>query len=229
MIALVKKQEAAGEEKGEDLSIGSVVMDLYDNFNKCDARGTAACFTEDVVYEDLLLGSSTLIESRADFEDVIKSHPVFLTRRVCTGLRLDPPEFAIVVDNISEDLARGNLGVEWHVELNGEPLILGRGLSFFRVCSKTGKIRNAVDIAEAPWRAIGLVFAPFLRGFRAAFFPRRALALGAKPVRVEQIQRDFLGVVLAVFFLFIVADKNALDTIRDAIDEFDDLRDSLPF
>ena len=33
------------------------------------------------------------------------------------------------------------------------------------VCTETGKIKRVVDIAEAPWRVIGLIALPFITAF----------------------------------------------------------------
>jgi len=205
----------------EACSIGCVVEELYDMFNRCDANGTAACFVEDVVYEDLLLGSSTIVESREDFRKLIQSHPVFLGYRACKAAGLPPPDVRVVVDGISEDLARRTVGVEWHVEVNGDPLGLGRGISFFRICPTTGLIKRAVDIAEAPWRVIGLLVAPILQAFKVA--DRVLSQLLVPPVVV------FGAALLPVVVLCIVfLDKPTMDGLRADIDWLADYRETLP-
>ncbi|CAK0789344.1 unnamed protein product [Prorocentrum cordatum] len=110
----------------------SIAELLYDRFSNCDAEGVAACLTDDVRYEDLLLGGSTLATSRDDIRELIKTHPVFVYRGACDFLGVRPPQITIKVDGISEDQDRGSVGVEWHVEVDGEPLALGRGISFLR-------------------------------------------------------------------------------------------------
>jgi len=205
----------------EACSIGCVVEELYDMFNRCDANGTAACFVEDVVYEDLLLGSSTIVESREDFRQLIQSHPVFFACRTCEALGLPRPDVRVVVDGISEDLGRLTVGVEWHVEVNGAPLGLGRGISFFRICSTTGLIRRAVDIAEAPWRVIGLLVAPLAQALKVA--DRVLSQLLVPPLVVSS------AALLPVFVLFVIfLDKPTMDGLRADIDWLDDYRETLP-
>ncbi|CAK9067733.1 unnamed protein product [Durusdinium trenchii] len=193
--------------------LGAVVRQLYASFNQCDADRTAACFTEDVVYEDLLLGNSTIVQSRAEFLELIRTHPVFVSARACGMLGLPPLDIKVEVDNISEDTLRSTVGVEWHVEVSGQPLVLGRGLSFMKICRKTGLIAKATDIAEAPWRAIGLVLSPFARGIRD----------------VSRLLRDwsFSSAITVVLFAVLFLDRSSLDMLRDDIDTLDDFRNRL--
>lgn len=193
--------------------IGCIVEELYNNFNRCDADGTAACFTEDVVYEDLILGGSTIVESREDFRELIKTHPVFVGRSVCDKLQIPPVDIQVVVDSIAEDPVRRTIGVEWHVEVSGEPLALGRGLSHMRICPKTGLIQRAVDLVEAPWRAIGLGIAPFARSIRG---------LARLSNYAELIST--VGILLG---LLIFSDRRAMDEIRKDVDSLANFRDSL--
>mmetsp|Transcript_171751 Transcript_171751/g.550504 ORF Transcript_171751/g.550504 Transcript_171751/m.550504 type:complete len:439 (-) Transcript_171751:138-1454(-) len=202
--------------------IGRIVESLYDNFNRCDVDGTAACFTHDVVYEDLLLGNSTIVESREDFRELIGTHPVFVGRNICLSLGLPPPEVAVCVDAISEDPILYTVGVEWHVEVGGEPLALGRGLSFMKICPRTGLIRQAVDIAEAPWRAVGLVIAPFARGLRE--FSRLVAGLFLPPV---MIMAFWVFVLTGLALAFV--DKGTLNSLRADIDSLDDFREGLDY
>mmetsp|Transcript_101823 Transcript_101823/g.287232 ORF Transcript_101823/g.287232 Transcript_101823/m.287232 type:complete len:408 (+) Transcript_101823:41-1264(+) len=210
---------AAGPTHGRTAGIGRIVYHLYDNFNRCDVDGTAECFTEDVVYEDLLLGNSTIVESREDFREVIGTHPVFLWRTFCTSSRLPITDIAVRVDSIAEDAARGTVGVEWHVEVDGRPLAMGRGLSFMRICSRTGLIEHAVDIAEAPWRAVGLVVAPFARGLRMA--ARLWTSIITPSLMVS------LGTLTLFGPLLLFLDKRTMDEIRDYVDNIDDFRGRL--
>lgn len=193
--------------------LGDVVKRLYSSFNKCDANGTADCFTEDVVYEDLLLGNSTIVQSREEFRELIRTHPVFVTAQACALLGLPPLDCKVEVDSISEDTTRNTVGVEWHVEVSGQPLLLGRGLSFMKICPKTGLIAKATDIAEAPWRAIGLFLAPFARSIRD----------------ISRLLRDwsFSSVIAVVLCAVLFLDRSSLDMLRDDIDTIDDFRNQL--
>lgn len=200
-------------EHHEPPELGAVVRQLYASFNQCDAHRTAACFTEDVVYEDLLLGNSTIVQSREEFFELIRTHPVFVSARACGMLGLPPLDIKVEVDNISEDMKRYTVGVEWHVEVGGQPLVLGRGLSFMKIDPKTGLIAKATDIAEAPWRAIGVILSPFARGIRD----------------FSRLLRDwsFSSVITVVLFAVLFMDQSSLDQLRDDIDTLDDFRKGL--
>eukprot|EP00929_Paragymnodinium_shiwhaense_P015528 TRINITY_DN123631_c0_g1_i1.p1 TRINITY_DN123631_c0_g1~~TRINITY_DN123631_c0_g1_i1.p1 ORF type:complete len:335 (-),score=53.50 TRINITY_DN123631_c0_g1_i1:279-1283(-) len=193
--------------------LGGIVEQLYASFNSCDADATAECFTEDVVYEDLLLGASTIVESREDFRELIQTHPVFVARRVCRAMQLRPMAIAVRVDSLAEDPAKGTVGVEWHVEVDGEPLSLGRGLSFMKICKRTGLIKRAVDLVEAPWRVVGLLLAPFARGLRELF---RLTAIGW-----------LTCYLLILTFAFVFIYRPAMHGLRTSIDAISDFRDSL--
>ncbi|OLP87149.1 hypothetical protein AK812_SmicGene31666 [Symbiodinium microadriaticum] len=195
------------------LPVSAVTLEGPRGFNKCDANGTADCFTEDVVYEDLLLGNSTIVQSREEFRELIRTHPVFVSAQACALLGLPPLDCKVKVDSISEDTTRNTVGVEWHVEVSGQPLLLGRGLSFMKICPKTGLIAKATDIAEAPWRAIGLFLAPFARSIRD----------------ISRLLRDwsFSSVIAVVLCAVLFLDRSSLDMLRDDIDTIDDFRNQL--
>jgi len=201
-------------------SIGRIVEKMYANFNACDVDGTADCFTKDVVYEDLLLGNSTIVESREDFRELIQTHPVFVAERACEALGLPPLDVAVRVDGLSEDLGRHSVGVEWHVEVGGRPLALGRGLSYMRICPRTGLIQRAVDIAEAPWRAVGLFIAPFARGIRG--LSRVLTQLLLPPVLISGSSTLLL---LSVALIFL--DRSFMHDLREGVDELDDFRETI--
>jgi len=210
-----------GTDRISARGLGQVVLRLYESFNQCDVDATTACFTEDVVYEDLLLGNSTIVKSREEFRELIATHPVFVSQRACRFLGLQAPDVAVRVDGISEDVARLAIGVEWHVEFDGKPIALGRGLSFMRICPRTGLIQRAVDIAEAPWRAIGFLVAPLAQGIRelSRLSPNFASTLLLSPLLV--------GWSSIAGFILVFSDKRAMDNLREHVDTLADLRDSL--
>jgi len=205
--------------------IGQVVEKLYDKFNACDADGTAECFTNDVVYEDLLLGSSTLVESREDFRELIQTHPVFVSKWLCDSLRLPAPDCAIRVDNISEDPDKSTVGVSWHVEVQGKPIAMGRGLSFMRICPETGLIERAVDIAEAPWRVVGFILSPFARTARQAARFGRVTNAAREPPAVAAAVVSALAPPALLFGVFL--DRDFLYSLREDINMLVAFRDSL--
>jgi len=156
-------------------SPGQTVRALYDAFNSRNVEKSGSLLAEDCIYEDLLLGPATVCRGRKAFESALRWHPAFLADTLARALprswsqRL--PKLILVIDSVAEDPLRGSVGVEWHVEteryemddstlvrITSEPFPLGRGLSHAKVNPKTGKIERVVDIAEAPWRVVGLVF-----------------------------------------------------------------------
>jgi len=145
----------------QKMSPGEAIRGLYAAFNARNATLASEFLTDDCLYEDLLLGPATICRGRKAFENALRLHPAFVMDYMGKNMPfLDLPDLQLVVDSVAEgDLA---VGVEWHVEVNRKPFPLGRGLSQARICSKTGKIKRVVDIAEAPWRVIGLITAPLL-------------------------------------------------------------------
>merc|ERR1719382_426143 len=89
-----------------------------------------------------------------------------------------------------------------------------------KVCRRTGLIQHAVDIAEAPWRAVGLVVAPFVRGFRMA--SRLISGLFLPPIFVSATT----GLPL-IGFLIVFLDRDFMASLRDDIDSLDEFREGL--
>jgi len=139
---------------------------LYDAFNARDGRAVADLLADDVVYEDLLLGESTICRGKAAFSGALEWHPAFVSKK----LNL-PFDLQLIVDKVACD-GEKSVGVEWHVEVDGKPFPLSRGLSLATTNSE-GKLERVVDIAEAPWRVVGLLIRPLLTAFGAG-----AAALG---------------------------------------------------
>ena len=137
----------------------SQIKALYAAFNARDADAVAALVAEDVVYEDLLLGASTVCRGRAAFARALSFHPAFLT----AALGLPMGRLELVVDDVACDSER-SVGVEWHVEIDSKPFPLSRGLSLATL-NDAGELQRVVDIAEAPWRVVGLAVRPFLSLF----------------------------------------------------------------
>jgi ketosteroid isomerase-like protein len=151
--------EAGPALEAERVRPRDAIRALYKAFNDRDAPRVASLLAEDVVYEDLLLGASTICRGRESFSQALAFHPAFLSAQL--GLPMGRLE--LVVDDVACDGER-SVGVEWHVELNGEPFPLSRGLSLATI-NAAGELERVVDIAEAPWRVVGLVVRPLLSIF----------------------------------------------------------------
>ena len=145
---------------------------LYDAFNARDGPAVAALLADDVVYEDLLLGESTICRGKAAFSGALEWHPAFVSKK----LNL-PFDLQLIVDKVACD-GEKSVGVEWHVEVDGKPFPLSRGLSLATTNSE-GKLERVVDIAEAPWRVVGLAIRPLLSLFGVGTAAIGAGSLGA--------------------------------------------------
>lgn len=142
------------------LTSGQAIRGLYDAFNARNATQAASFLDDDCIYEDLLLGPNTICRGKDAFTSVLKFHPAFVTSAIFSQLPFASglPALNLVVDSIAE--GDDTVGVEWHVEVGTTAFPLGRGLSQAKINPVTGKIIRVVDIAEAPWRVIGLLLAP---------------------------------------------------------------------
>jgi len=148
--------------EGQILRPAQAIKGLYAAFNARDAACAGSFLADDCVYEDLLLGPATVCRGKEAFMNALNFHPAFVSSRVFDGLPFADllPELTLEVDSIAE--GTDTVGVEWHVMCGSSDFPLGRGLSQARVCTTTGKIVRVVDIAEAPWRVIGLFALPFI-------------------------------------------------------------------
>ena len=153
--------------EGEVLTPSRAIKGLYAAFNARDAACVASFLTEECVYEDLLLGPATVCRGKRAFLNALRFHPAFVTSRLFSGLPFADllPDLTLEVDSIAEGV--DTVGVEWHVQCGDSAFPLGRGLSQAQVCTRTGKIKRVVDIAEAPWRVIGLLALPVINSVQA--------------------------------------------------------------
>ena len=117
-----------------------------------------------------MLGDATVCRSKDQFERALKWHPAFVSSAVLSNLpeqlRDLFPKLELVVDSVAAGTT--TVGVEWHVEVGGTKIWLGRGLTQATVSPTTGLIERVVDIAEAPWRLVGTLLAPVISAFAVA-------------------------------------------------------------
>ena len=141
---------------GQVLRPAQAIKGLYNAFNDRNAKAAASFLTDDCVYEDLLLGPATVCRGKEAFMSALSFHPAFMSSQLLGGLPFADllPQLTIEIDSIAE--GTDTVGVEWHVQVGSNAFPLGRGLSQAKVCTETGKIQRVVDIAEAPWRVLGL-------------------------------------------------------------------------
>lgn len=108
------------------------------------------------------MGPATVCRGKEAFIGALSLHPAFVSSRVASLLPLAwserLPDLTLVVDSVAD--GSNAVGVEWHVELGGAAIPLGRGLTHAIMCPRTGRISRVVDIAEAPWRTVGILLSP---------------------------------------------------------------------
>jgi hypothetical protein len=127
-----------GEAEVCVLSPAQAIRGLYEAFNARDAARVASFLTDDCVYEDLLLGPSTVCRGKAAFLNALRFHPAFITDKLFGDLPFASalPDLTLEIDSVAEGAE--TVGVEWHVQIGDAPFPLGRGLSQARVCASTG-------------------------------------------------------------------------------------------
>eukprot|EP00967_Tisochrysis_lutea_P030372 scaffold35657_cov30-Tisochrysis_lutea.AAC.1 len=161
----------------------AAIKGLYAAFNERDAEAAASFLAEDCVYEDLLLGPSTVCRGKRAFYNAIRFHPAFVSSQLFSKLPLADklPKLELVVDSVAE--GDSAVGVEWHVEIGSTPFPLGRGLTQALINPETGEIVRVVDIAEAPWRVVGILLLPLIAASSAVSEVLAAALAGANERR----------------------------------------------
>ena len=114
----------------------SVIQSIYEAINRRDIPAAMELIDDDCIYEDLnfpqpFLGKNAV---RKLFEES------------CQGV---PDDLQFVIDDLTQG-EDNRFGVLWHVELDGIPFPNGRGVSFYRLSEKTGKLVFARDLVEPP-------------------------------------------------------------------------------
>mmetsp|Transcript_8225 Transcript_8225/g.10118 ORF Transcript_8225/g.10118 Transcript_8225/m.10118 type:complete len:489 (+) Transcript_8225:87-1553(+) len=113
----------------------SVVERYFDAWNRRDMETATSLFTPDCTYDDTQY--STPFTGR----EALQKH----LRKVADAL---PPSFSFVLDDIAISSCGTKIGVQWHVENNGEQLPFTRGCSFYTVEEETGLIKSGFDVPE---------------------------------------------------------------------------------
>jgi len=195
--------------EGQVLRPAQAMKGLYAAFNARDAEAVASFLTDDCVYEDLLLGPATVCRGKEAFMNALQFHPAFVSSQLLEGLpftNLLPP-LTLEIDSLAE--GADTVGVEWHVQVGSNAFPLGRGLSQAKMCTETGKIERVVDIAEAPWRVIGLLALPLIQLFQY-------LQAKLDPAASDPAQAAQYGAMLDV----VLADGLVQPTERELLSDF---------
>lgn len=86
------------------LSPAQAIKGLYEAFNERDAERVASYLTEDCVYEDLLLGPSTVCRGRHAFVNALRFHPAFVSNKLLAHLPFGSslPDIVIEVEVLQQ-------------------------------------------------------------------------------------------------------------------------------
>mmetsp|Transcript_44678 Transcript_44678/g.83804 ORF Transcript_44678/g.83804 Transcript_44678/m.83804 type:complete len:542 (-) Transcript_44678:228-1853(-) len=165
-LAFDKVRKIAKAENRKVRSPARAIKGFYAAFNQRELERVGSFLTDDCVYEDLLFGPATICRGKKAFMNALQFHPAFVSSNIFSQLPFAEvlPSLTLEVDSIAE--GADSVGVEWHVQCGPFAFPLGRGLSHAQFCPRTGKIKRVVDIAEAPWRVVGLLSLPFINFFR---------------------------------------------------------------
>ncbi len=113
-----------------------LVQSMYEAINRRDIPAALDLVDEDCIYQDL--NFSQPFRGKEAVEQLLEQS--------CQSV---PDDLQFVID----DLTTGDpmaAGVLWHVELDGIPFPNSRGVSFYRLSEKTGKLVLARDLVEPP-------------------------------------------------------------------------------
>ncbi len=113
-----------------------VIQSIYEAINRRDIPAAMELIDDDCIYEDLNFPQPFL------GKDAVRK----LFEESCQGV---PDDLQFVIDDLTQG-EQNALGVLWHVELDGIPFPNGRGVSFYRLSEKTGKLVFARDLVEPP-------------------------------------------------------------------------------
>ncbi len=113
-----------------------VIQSIYEAINRRDIPAAMELIDDDCIYEDLNFPQPFL------GKDAVRK----LFEESCQGV---PDDLQFVIDDLTQG-EQSTFGVLWHVELDGIPFPNGRGVSFYRLSEKTGKLVFARDLVEPP-------------------------------------------------------------------------------
>jgi len=145
-------------KKQEGRAVTSI-RKYFDAWNKRDMDAACECFAEECVYDDTQYAGSFTGKA------ALKQH-LF---RVADAL---PSSFAFCIDEVAD--GGDTVGVQWHVENDGQPLPFTRGCSMYRADPSTGLLVSGFDVPEP---------APFKPGSASLTLLSVASKLIAEPIR----------------------------------------------
>merc|ERR1719491_1109972 len=104
-------------------------------FNERDMEKALTYFSENCIYED------------TQYYDAFEGKPALRKHLLRVAANL-PLSFQFVVDDLAVSNNGQKVGVQWHVENNGEALPFTRGCSFYTCDKESGLIQSGFDVPE---------------------------------------------------------------------------------
>ena len=150
------------------------IRKYFDAWNRRDMETACNCFSEDCVYDD------TQYQGAFQGKEALKNH----LNRVADAL---PPSFQFCIDDVAD--GGDTVGVQWHVENNGNALPFTRGCSMYRA-DASGLLVSGFDVPEP---------APFKPGSASLLLLGVASKLIAEPIRALPLGA-WVAYVSIVFF-----------------------------
>lgn len=165
---------ALQQQEGEGPALTSI-RNYFTAWNARDMELACEQFEEDCVYDD------TQYADGFTGKKALKAHLV----RVADAL---PPSFQFCIDEVAD--GGSTVGVQWHVENNGQALPFTRGCSLYKADPTSGKLIYGFDVPEP---------APLKPGSASLLLLGLVSKLIAEPVRVIPLV-TWLAYCSIVFF-----------------------------
>eukprot|EP00747_Dinoflagellata_sp_TGD_P067513 gnl/TRDRNA2_/TRDRNA2_155307_c0_seq2.p1 gnl/TRDRNA2_/TRDRNA2_155307_c0~~gnl/TRDRNA2_/TRDRNA2_155307_c0_seq2.p1 ORF type:complete len:441 (+),score=60.51 gnl/TRDRNA2_/TRDRNA2_155307_c0_seq2:185-1507(+) len=181
-FAAVRKMSAPPSKEGPAVA---AIRKYFAAWNERDMDTACECFAGNCEYED------TQYAGAFTGKAALKQHLI----KVADAL---PPTFAFVIDEIAD--GGETVGVQWHVENDGQPLPFTRGCSMYRADPSTGLIVAGFDVPEP---------APFKPGSTSLAVLSLASKLIAEPARAVPLMAWGLYVSIVFFSNGIVPGPDA--------------------
>ena len=147
----------------------------FEAWNRRDMATACEQFDDECVYDD------TQYAGAFSGKEALEAH----LYRVADAL---PPTFQFCIDEVAD--GGSSVGVQWHVENNGQPLPFTRGCSLYKASPETGKLVYGFDVPEP---------APIKPGSASLLLLGVASKLIAEPVRAVPLAA-WVAYVSIVFF-----------------------------
>lgn len=111
------------------------VEEFFESWNKRDMDRAVQFFADNCVYEDSSFSNKFYGRTEVK-KHLIKNAEAF------------PENTIIKIDKVSSGGENGNIGVQWHIEMNGIELPSSRDCSMYTL-DENGLIKEGIDVLEA--------------------------------------------------------------------------------